>query len=94
MGLSTITAACPLGWLGFLAPLVYLGCGLLGEGSRIVELGEELVPWDVLFRVGPMGDLHLGGIYWMSVPFVGTGNDVRRITLAVWLRGSLMVLET
>ena len=33
----------------FLALLVYLGwgrCGLLGEGSSVVELGEELVSWD------------------------------------------------
>ena len=93
---------------------MYLGwgrCGLLGEGSRVVELGGELVPWDeprdldvrgergtfcflcwraliwggelCLVPVGRVGDLDLGGIYWISVPFVGTGDCPWRMTLAV-----------
>ena len=35
-------------WGVLLAPLMYLGWGrgrLLGEGSSVVELGEDLVPW-------------------------------------------------
>ena len=44
--------------------------------------------------VGPVGDLDLGVVYWKSVPFIGTGDWFRRMTLAVWLRGSLVVLES
>ena len=108
----------------FLAPLVYLGwgrCGILGEGSSVVEFGEELVPWEdprdldvrgdrgmfcflgwralilglgncagchgrprrlywtcreldtgsCLVPAGRVGDLDLGGIYWISVHFRG-----------------------
>ena len=67
------------------------------------------MPWDVLFpvlegldlgwglclvTVGPVGALDLGGIYWVSVPFMGTGDQIWRMTLAVWMRGSLVVLES
>ena len=44
--------------------------------------------------VGPVGDLDLGVVYWKSVPFMGTGDRFRRMTFAVWLRGSLVVLES
>ena len=95
---------------------------LPGEGSRVFDLGEELVPWNdpmdldihgergtlcflcwralfwggelCLVPVGPVGDLDLLGLYWVSVPFVGTGDRFWRMTLSVWLRGSFMVLES
>ena len=67
-----------------------------GEHGKFCFLCGRALIWGgelCLVPVRPKRDLDLGGIYWMSVPFVGTGDHFWRMTLAVWLRGSLVLLD-
>ena len=77
-------------WGVFLCPLLYLGwgrCGLLGEGSGVVELWESLVLW------GTPGDLDIPWAGFGSYVGVGDGFPVQFLGFRFQVPGLLLVLR-